>query len=106
MAKNRFNLDNMLICSYAHLRSLEFKAYFKASKNLHFDGLPNKYSNLSMTRMHGNRYLMHAYNIETRDIDAYCIDSHTLIAERLDHKIEHIDVCFVDSQYMLMVRYA
>ena len=53
MASNHLKLQNMLIRSYAHLRSLEFKAYFKATKDLHFDDLPSDYSNHSMTRMQG-----------------------------------------------------
>ena len=106
MANNRFKLENMLISSYAHLRSLELKAYFKAHKDLHFDGLPSKYVNQSMTRMQGNRYLMNAYNYDTSDDELDCIDIGTLTAERLETNLDDIvSFCFVEDQYMIMVTY-
>lgn len=57
MANNRFKLENTLIRSYAHLRSFKFKAYFKATKDLHLEGLPDKYESGSMTRMQGSLFL-------------------------------------------------
>ena len=54
MAKNRHKLENMLLSSSAHFRSVELKAEFKATKDLYFKGLPKEYYTNSMTRMQGN----------------------------------------------------
>ena len=103
--KNPCRLYSILTCSYAHLRSFELKAYFKATIDMHFDGLPNKYSNHSMTRMQGSRYLMHAQNIATLADEAYCVDVDSLTAERLVLDIEDVSGCFIEGEYMLVVRY-
>ena len=105
MANNSYKLENMLIRSYAHIRSLELKAYFKAIKDLHFDGLPKFYENQSMTRMQGNRYLMHAYNRYGEENESYCLNVDTLKAERLGLKISRIINCFVEGDYTLLVRH-
>ena len=104
MANNPYKLENMLIRSYAHLRSLDLKTYFKATKDLHFDGLPKRYSIESMTRMHGHRYLMHAGNDATLDYESYCVDIDTLKAERLELNIEYIVNCSIDGEYMLVLK--
>ena len=105
MANNRFKLENMLICSYAHLKSLRFKAYFKATKDLQFDGLPNNYETHCMTRMLGNRYLMNAINHDTRKHESYCIDVDTRNAERLEMKNYAVSNFYIDGDYMLVARY-
>ena len=107
MANNRYKLENMLISSSAHLRSLELKAYFKAIKDLHFDdGLPDKYFNQCMTRMQGNRYVMHARNYDRSKDESYFVDVDTLTTERLDLNNDGtITKCFVEGDHMLLVRY-
>ena len=103
MANNPYKLENMLIRSYAHFRSLELNAYFKATKDLHFDGLPNEYINRSMTRMQGSQYLMHANNLDTYNSESYCLDIDTLKARRL--KLANFNICFIEGDYILVVRY-
>ena len=103
MANNRYQLENMLISSSAHFRSLELKAYFKATKDLHFDGLPKRYSIESMTRTQGRRYVMHVGNDATLDYESYCADIDTLTAERLELNIRYIVICFIDGEYMLVI---
>ena len=105
MANNRYKLENILISSSAHLRSLKLKAYFKAIKDLHFDGLSNQYFNQSMTRMQGNRYLMHAYNDDKHEDEAYFLNIDTMTAERLAMNNGDTSSCFVEGQYILVVRY-
>ena len=48
-ADNRFSLETTQIRSYAHFRSLKLNAAFKAIEDLHFDGMPVPYANMSMT---------------------------------------------------------
>ena len=105
MANNPYKLENMLIRSHAHLRTIEFKAYFKATKDLHFKGLPIKYDGLSMTRMQGSRCLMNVHNLDTREHESYCVDFKTLKTERLEIKIQSIDSCFVEGGYMVLFRF-
>ena len=104
MGNNRFKLENMLIRSHAHLRSLKLKAYFKATKDLYFDGLPNKYVNFSMTRMQGSRYLINAYNYATGNHESYSIDVDTLTAKRLEMVITYFNSCLIEGDYTLLVR--
>ena len=106
MANNPYKLENMLIRSYSHLRSFELKAYFKATKELNFKGLPNKYSNEAMTRMQGSRYLMRVYNTGTLKFESYYIDTDTMTAEAFALDIMYsVNSCFVEGQYMMFVRY-
>ena len=105
-ADDRYKLENMLLRSYLHFRYFKLKARFKATKDLHFEGLPKHYSNNSMTRMQGSRYLMHVYNCHTEGLESYCCDVGTLTAERLEVNNRFGSrSCFVDGQYMLVVRY-
>ena len=101
----RFKLENTVIRSYAHLRSLELKGYFKAIKDLHFDCLPNQYSNNSMTRMQGSQYFMQSYNMDTNQRESYCVDIDTLKAKRLEVNISDINSCLIEGQYMLVIEY-
>ena len=105
MANNRYKLENMLISSRAHFRSVELKAYIKATKDLHFKGDHNDYSNYSMTRMQGSRYLMRVLNNRCCIAQTYIAYVDTMIAERLKLDI-HDDTssCFVDGRYMLVVK--
>ena len=41
IANNPYKLEKMLLSSSAHFRSLELKAKFNATKDLHFKGLPD-----------------------------------------------------------------
>ena len=91
--------------SYAPYASEELEARFKATKDLHFDGLPTKYINLSMTRMQGNRYLMHAFKEEAHKYESHCIDVDSMKVERLELSIGNTSSCFVDGDHMLVVRY-
>ena len=102
MANNRFKLENMLIRSYAHLRSIELKAYFKANKDLHFDGLPNEYIISSMTRMQGSRYMVDGFKNDVGRHASYCFD--TMKPEILEINISDSISCFVEGQYMLVTR--
>ena len=95
---NRFRLENTLIRSFAHFRSFKLDASFKALRDLHFDGMPDKYDNCSMNRMAGSLYLMNAgyRNIYSLDIDAFT-------AKRLELEIDFKN-CFIEGEYMLVVR--
>ena len=103
MASNHFKLENMVIRSYAHLRILELKSYFKAIDDLRFDSLPNDYSNESMTRMQGSRYVMHVYNFDAGGHESYSVDVKTLTSCRLELN-GAISSYFIEGEYMLMVR--
>ena len=103
MANNPYKLENMLISSSAHFRSLELKAKFKATKDLHFKGLPDDYFIDSMTRMQGNRYLMTVANCDAVRGEVYCVDVNTMTAERLELNVDNINNSFVDGEYMLLV---
>ena len=107
MADDSIKLSETCFDSYAPYASEELEAYFKSTKDLHFVGLPNKYSINSMTRMQGNRYLMLAYNGDAFKSDSYCVDIDTLKAERLEMKTDAITTssCFVQGQYILLVRH-
>ena len=105
MTNNRFKLENMLIRSYAHLRSFKLKSYFKAIEDLKINGLLNEYESHSMTRMQGSRCLMHAYNPATGDYESYCVDIDTLTAKRLDLNIGYFTNCLIEGQYTIVVRY-
>ena len=61
---NRFKLENLLILYFSHVRSLELKAYFKATKDLHFDGQPHKYVTSLWQECKAD-----LYRIEWKDID-------------------------------------
>ena len=106
MDDNQIKLYCILTCSYEHLRSFELKAYCKATKDLHFDGLPNNYFIHSMTRMQGNRYVMHARNYDKGEYESYCLDIGTMKAETLEMKTGGtITNSFVEGDHMLLVRY-
>ena len=106
MSNNHYKLENILISSRAHLRSLELKAYFKGTKDLHFDGLPNHYSINTMTRMQGNRYLANVRNLDTLRHESHCLNVDTMTTERLEVKTgDNTNNCFVEGQYMLVVRH-
>ena len=55
--------------------------------------------------MEGSRYLMHIYNYDTRNEESYCLDVDTFKAERLELDIDNISSCFIEGDYMPMVRY-
>ena len=104
MANNRYKLENMLISSSAHFRSVELKATFKATKDLHFKGLPKGYSSHSMTRMQGNRYLINVTNCDVDECESYCVDVDTMTAERLKLNTDYVITnSFVDGEYVLLV---
>ena len=105
MTEDRFRLENTIILSYAHIRSVELRAYFKATKDLPFDGLSNKYSNISMTRMQGSRYLIQTYSYDSKKIESYCADGRTMAAERLELDMGNFSNCFVKDEYMLVMRH-
>ena len=90
--------------SYAPHVSEDLEAHFKPIKDLHFDGLPTNYAINSMTRMQGNRYMVHTYNIDTRKDDSYCIDIETLKTEKLELNIDKRTSCFVEGEYLPLVR--
>ena len=83
IADNRFKLENMLIRSYAHLRSLELKASFEAIEDLYFESFPSKYTVNCMTRMQGNRYLINTVNHAPCKYESFCVDVDTRKAEIL-----------------------
>ena len=99
-ANDHVILENTLISSHGHFRSIKLSSSFKAIDDLRFDGMPDDYVNFSMTRMPGSRYLF--------DIDfygAYWIDIDTLTANRLEIDLHNVTNCFIDGEYMLVVRY-
>ena len=98
-------MEKFLISSYANLRPFRFNATFKAIQDLHFDGLPNEYSNHSMTRMQGSQYLMNVRNYDAQNYDLFCVDIQTLKANKLELDIDTIINCFVEGDYVLMVRF-
>ena len=102
---DRFSFENSLIISYAHFNSFKLDASLKAIVDLVFDGLPVNYFNLSMTRMQGSRYLMHAYNHGTCNYESYCVDIRTLKAKKLDLAKSNFIRCFVEGEYMLVIRW-
>ena len=104
-AVNRFSLANSLIRSHAHFRSFKLDASFKAIDDLALACLPAKYTNLSMARMQGSRYLMNTFNFDTHKDESHCFDIDTLKGERLDMQIQNISNCFFDGEYGLLVRY-
>ena len=96
----------ILICSYPHLISHKLrplKASFKAIQDLHFDGLPNKYINYTMTRMQGSQYLMQALDENADKHNSYCVDINTLKANRLELNSGKFINCFIEGEYMLLV---
>ena len=104
MANNPYKLENMLLSSSAHFRSLELKAKFNATKDLHFKGLPDNYCIDSMTRMQGNRYVAGVANYPAIVGEAYCVDVDTMTADRLELNAGYgIDNSFVDGEYALLV---
>ena len=106
MDNNQFKLENMLIRSHSHLRSLKLKAYFKSIEDLNFDGLPKHCVIYSMRRMQDNRYLMFAYNHATIKFESYCVDVETLKAKRLaELDIDNTMNCFIKGKYTIVVRY-
>ena len=105
MANNHIKLDKMLIRSYTHFRSFKLNAYFKSIEDLNFDGLPNNYVNNSMTRMQGSRYPTYGLNYRTFDRESYWLDIETMKAERVEVSIRHTANCFVEGEYMLVVKY-
>ena len=103
-ADDRFKLYYILTCSYPHLRQLKPKATFKATKDLHFKGLPDGYYIDSMTRMQGNRYLMNVCNYGVFKGGPYCVDLDTMTAENLALNTDYtIGNGFVDGEYILLV---
>lgn len=102
-ANNRFVLENLLIRSYAHFKSFKLNASFKSIVDLVFEGLPEVYSNFSMTRISDSQYLMHTFNNDAGYDDTYRIDIATLKAERLEVDMCGIIACFVEGEYMLVV---
>lgn len=108
-ADGRCKLYHILTCSYPHLRSfnrLPLRAEFKATKDLHFKGLPENYFVYSMTRMQGSLYLMRLYNGDTGGHESYCTDVDTLIATRLMLNIGNAtNSSFVDGQLLIVMRY-
>ena len=109
---DRFKLYYILTFSYPHLRQLKpkkLKATFKATKDLHLKGLPNRYHTNSMTRMQGNRYLMDATELGVMNScisDGYCVDLDTMTAKSLFglNARYGINNIFVDGEYVLRVR--
>ena len=105
MANNPYKLENMLLSSSAHFRSVELKAMFKDTKDLYFKGFPKEYSTNSMTRMQGNRYLLDVRNCGTDMNEPYCVDLNSMTAENLELNAPYcIKSSFVDGEYMLLVR--
>ena len=104
MANNPCKLQFILIGSYAHIRSLELKAKFNATKDLIFKGLPDEHCIDSMTRMQGYRYLAGVSTSDALECRAYRVDAGTLTAASLELITGHgIDNSFVDGEYMLLV---
>ena len=94
-------LENTLIRSYAHFRSFKLlNASFKDTKYLNFEGMLDHYINCSMTKMQGSQYLMDANHGRL-----YCVDIDSLKAERLQLDMEMITNCFIEGEYMLLVRF-
>ena len=100
MANDSYKLEHMLISSYTYIK---LKAYLKPTKDLHFDGLPKRYVNKTMTRMQGNRYLMQAFNCDTDKYASYCVDLDTWKAKRLELFSSFILSCFIEGEYMLVM---
>ena len=99
-ANDHVTLENTLISSHGHFRSIKLRSSFKVIDDLRFDGMPDDYVNFSMTRMRGSQYLV--------DVDfygAYWIDIDTLAADRLELDLHNVINCFIDGEYMLVVRY-
>ena len=69
--------------------------------DLSLAGMHDKYASHSMTIMQDNRYLMHA-----GDSRIYRVDIDKLKAERLEPNIRNTANCFIEGEYMLVVRYA
>ena len=106
MADDDIKLLETCFDSYAPYASEELEAYFKATKDLHLDGLPKRYFSDSMTRMQGNRYLVHGYKCAEEDAESYSVGVDTLTAERL--KLDdpfNIDKSFVEGRYMLLLQF-
>ena len=104
MANDPDKLQFMLLSSSAYFRLLKLKAKFKATKDLHFKGLPNNYFIDSMTRMQGSRYVAGVTNYPAITGEAYCVDVGTRTAENLKLNADDcIDNSFVDDQYVLLV---
>ena len=105
MINDPFKLERFLISSYAHLRTLKLKAYFKRIEDLHFYGLPYEYESQSLTRIKGSQYLMHVFNFLTRYTESYSVDIDTLKAEKLELGIYDINNCYIEGEYMVLVKY-
>ena len=104
-ADNGINLLETCFDSYTPYSSEELKGSFKATKDLHFDGFPNKYVNKYMTRMQGSRYLLDAYNCVNYSCESHSIDINTLKSETLELDTSHITNLFIEGEYILLVRY-
>ena len=86
--------------SYTSQTSEELKAYFKSTKDLHFDDMPADYVNYSMTRIQGRQYL-----IDANYGRMYCVDLDTLKAETHKLNIYNITNCFFQERYILVIRF-
>lgn len=84
MANDRFRLENILIRSYQHFRSFKLSASFKAIDDLHFEGMPDNYTNYATTRIQGSQYLMNVFDYDSRKHDTYCVDVDNSTAKRLE----------------------
>ena len=95
-----FKLEDTYIDSHVNRTSEVINAYFKDTNDLHFDGMHDDYANYSMTRMQGSQYLMHVED------GIYCVDIEKLSADGLlEMKNDRIIKCFIEGEYMLVVRH-
>ena len=100
-ADSSFTLDDTYVESHAHQTSEISKAYFKTIKDLYFEGMPDGYTNHSMTRMHGSQYLV---NTDYDYDHIYWVDIDSLSAKTYELNIPRIVNFFIEGDYMLIVR--
>ena len=98
-------LKNSLIRSFAHFKPFNLNASFKAIIDLNFEGLPKEYSNFSMTRLPDSQCLIHAFNNDSDNYDAYSVDFDTLKTTRLELDMCDVINCLIEGEYMLVMAY-
>ena len=91
-------MEEVCLESYAPKELEMLKAYFKETKYLLFEGIDNEYIG-SMDRMNGSQYL-----IDTDYHGTHCVDIDTLTAKSIQLDISQLNNCFVEGEYMLIIR--
>ena len=96
-AHDELSLEETCLTSYVPHKSEIPKKCFNDIKDLHFDGMDGRYTNISMTRLQGSKYLMLK---SSRSL--FCVVTSTLKAERVLEFHKAINF-FTDGEYVLLV---